>query len=367
MDKNTVYILQKDLPNAKAGDKYESTDSGENYINLNAMATWDVSYPKEYIENNSDWFVKEEVNESKPTEKKQWEDEDDDFLWTNELVMEFVNFHDEQKGIHWLSEDIEKFKKSKSKKEEPQWEILEFKNLRSGIVYIKKDNGKFNSGNGLDWDLEKFDIKDHEIINSVKRFPDNTVWSVDMVTEHGIITAFKIIDKDMWAVIKGKLYEVPLVALEEALPKETPKPEWEILKLEIGGVNYPIDALNEKEKSIAKIYSVKRLSDGEVFSVGDKVISDANIQAPHTVIDSITIVNDYMIYFNSIPFDRAIKVKLEAPKEEQVVKLYTESELLQACRDAFDESRIMFRIVSALPTGPQFKHLTFEDYINSLK
>lgn len=88
MDKNTVYILQKDLPNAKAGDKYESTDSGENYINLNAMATWDVSYPKEYIENNSDWFVKEEVNESKPTEKKQWEDEDDDFLWTNKLAME---------------------------------------------------------------------------------------------------------------------------------------------------------------------------------------------------------------------------------------------------------------------------------------
>ena len=64
MNKNTVYILQKDLPNAKAGDKYESTDSGENYINLNAMATWDVSYPKEYIENNSDWFVKEEVNEN---------------------------------------------------------------------------------------------------------------------------------------------------------------------------------------------------------------------------------------------------------------------------------------------------------------
>ena len=236
MNKNTVYILQKDLPNAKAGDKYESTDSGENYINLNAMATWDVSYPKEYIENNSDWFVKEEVNESKPTEKKQWEDEDDDFLWTNELVMEFVNFHDEQKGIHWLSEDIEKFKKSKSKKEEPQWEILEFKNLRSGIVYIKKDNGKFNSGNGLDWDLEKFDIKDHEIINSVKRFPDNTVWSVDDDTQHGKISGFKIAGSTMIAEIKNTVfpYDYPLYLSELKAPKEEQVP----IKVEIMEFGY---------------------------------------------------------------------------------------------------------------------------------
>jgi len=250
MDKNTVYILQKDLPNAKAGDKYESTDSGENYINLNAMATWDVSYPKAYIENNSDWFVKEEVNESKPIEpirhvynslefetndgeklwlcmrdsgyeikyKETWwefkkgevlarankpsvsrikspykdkngnqiysgdtvkgvnkhigqsevffgygvwqpfdylNDYDgsnyeivapeklstantEQFQWTNELVMEFVNFHDEQKGIHWLSEDIEKFKQSKSKKEEPQWEILAYKHFYKDKIQITK-------------------------------------------------------------------------------------------------------------------------------------------------------------------------------------------------------------------------------------
>lgn len=204
-------------------------------------------------------------------------DKNTDDFWTDELVKEFINFSRRKmhiSDIDIIGMDIEKFKQLNSKKEEPQWEILEFKNLRSGIVYIKKDNGKFNSGNGLDWDLEKFDIKDHEIINSVKRFPDNTVWSVDMVTEHGIITAFKIVGSTMVAEIKNNIF-------------------------------------------------------------------------PY----------DYPLYLS----------ELKAPKEEQVVKLYTESELLQACRDAFDESRIMFRIVSALPTGPQFKHLTFEDYINSLK
>ncbi|MBP7512648.1 MAG: hypothetical protein KA981_12000, partial [Bacteroidia bacterium] len=172
MNKNTVYILQKDLPNAKAGDKYESTDSGENYINLNAMATWDVSYPKEYIENNSDWFVKEEVNESKQTQEPENIQELFDKI-KSELVKE-----QEFEFAVSVRKIEREYKQSKYKKEEPQWEILEFKNLRSGIVYVKKDNGKFNSGNGLDWDLEKFDIKDHEIINSVKRFPDNTVWSV---------------------------------------------------------------------------------------------------------------------------------------------------------------------------------------------
>ena len=205
------------------------------------------------------------------------------FKWDDKLVQDYIQFYAASyaASVAYFNSDetLEKFKQSKSKKEEPQWEILEFKNLRSGIVYIKKDNGKFNSGNGLDWDLEKFDIKDHEIINSVKRFPDNTVWSVDMVTEHGIITAFKIVGSTMVAEIKNNIfpYDYPLYLSELKAPKETPKPEWEILKLEIGGVNYPIDALNEKEKSIAKIYSVKRLSDGEVFSVGDYVnrIGDA--------------------------------------------------------------------------------------------
>ena len=196
-------------------------------------------------------------------------DKNTDDFWTDELVKEFINFSRRKmhiSDIDIIGMDIEKFKQLNSKKEEPQWEILS--------VFDDDKNPIYNpSKNIIDVTLKY----NGERIHSVKRFPDNTVWSVDMVTEHGIITAFKIIDKDMWAVIKGKLYEVPLVALEEALPKETPKPEWEILKLEIGGVNYPIDALNEKEKSIAKIYSVKRLSDGEVFSVWDYVnrIGDA--------------------------------------------------------------------------------------------
>ena len=155
MNKNTVYILQKDLPNAKAGDKYESTDSGENYINLNAMATWDVSYPKEYIENNSDWFVKEEVNESKSTEQ---------FIWTDELAIEFARFtNTESTAFQGRYADLELFKQSKSKKEEPQWEILDFLNTDGRELIIGKnsygcwyimENG-VNDHRSVEWMIKK--------------------------------------------------------------------------------------------------------------------------------------------------------------------------------------------------------------------
>ena len=157
-------------------------------------------------------------------------DKNTEFKWNDKLVQDYIQFYAASyaASVAYFNSDetLEKFKQSKSKKEEPQWEILEFKNLRSGIVYVKKDNGKFNSGNGLDWDLEKFDIKDHEIINSVKRFPDNTVWSVDMVTEHGIITAFKIVGSTMVAEIKNNIfpYDYPLYLSELKAPKEEQVP-----------------------------------------------------------------------------------------------------------------------------------------------
>src|SRR5687767_13592234 len=52
------YKLLKDLPNAKAGAVYKITDSGTDYICYDLMGkrSWDVSYPREYIENNPEWF-----------------------------------------------------------------------------------------------------------------------------------------------------------------------------------------------------------------------------------------------------------------------------------------------------------------------
>jgi len=227
MNKNTVYILQKDLPFAKAGAEFIRENEDADYYNTN-FANYHDRIHKSRVINNIEWF--------KP-------------------------------------------------KEEPQWEILEFEHSSGKATFVLNEDKKYFCE----------DFKDE-------------YFTLD-------------------------------------------------------------DLLHNKLGKTYNITNVKRLSDGEVFSVGDKVISDANIQAPHTVIDSITIVNDYMIYFNSIPFDRAIKVKLEAPKEEQVVKLYTESELLQACRDAFDAASEFTHSYVGDPEFPNLKtkFKTREDYINSLK
>ena len=53
-----IYILQKDLPNAKAGSKYKQTENEEEYVcyDLVSSYSWDVSYPKRYVETNPEWF-----------------------------------------------------------------------------------------------------------------------------------------------------------------------------------------------------------------------------------------------------------------------------------------------------------------------
>lgn len=148
------------------------------------------------------------------------------FQWTNELVMEFVNFHCEQKGIHWLSEDIEKFKQSKSKKEEPQWEILSFQAAGVGDFFTRDMDGDWSSSMAS----QKYTLQDlmdkMKPIHSVKRFPDNTVWSVDDDTQHGKITAFKITGNTMIAEIKNNVfpYDYPLYLSELKAPKEEQVP-----------------------------------------------------------------------------------------------------------------------------------------------
>ena len=55
------YRLLKGLPNAKVGEIYYQTLNEKDYVNYNAMNTWDVCYPAEYVERNPTWF--EEIKE----------------------------------------------------------------------------------------------------------------------------------------------------------------------------------------------------------------------------------------------------------------------------------------------------------------
>ncbi len=79
----------------------------------------------------------------------------------------------------------------KSKKEEPQWEILEIECYGGEIRKLIDDEYRlYPDGVGFTatYLLQRSDSK----IKTVKRFPDNTVWSVGQLTEHGKISAFRI-------------------------------------------------------------------------------------------------------------------------------------------------------------------------------
>lgn len=65
------YRLLKDLPNAKAGEIYNQTENGQDYVNYKAMNTWDVCYPAEYVERSLTWF--EEIKEKEVIEIRLFE------------------------------------------------------------------------------------------------------------------------------------------------------------------------------------------------------------------------------------------------------------------------------------------------------
>jgi len=409
MDKNTVYILQKDLPFAKAGAEFIRENEDADYYNTN-FANYHDRIHKSRVINNIDWF--------KP-------------------------------------------------KEEPQWEILAYV-VNNGVRCTLRSNGKYlneefesnNNWGGTLEDVLKYIEKGEGFIESVKRFPDNTVWSVDMVTNNGRITGFHIEKGIMVAEFENNTRHCDLMLLIKA-PKETPKPEWEIDSFY--HVDYGVmfkDAQNHyqhvsncgrgwcisldealKNTKNMSIHTVKRLSDGEVFSVGDSLDwmgKIESIEIDDRFNGGIAFINNsqkscistakkapkeeqvpikveimefgygkpqenkgkfYVANFNlpnnaKLPTEKyqsiksAIEDVLNGKQEkidnyislkkvvkdfldEKFPKLYTESELLQACRDAFSSGYTRgwhngcFEEDKTL--SKKITDKKFEDYINSLK
>jgi len=222
--------------------------------------------------------------------------------------------------------------------EEPQWEILEYNNcghiFNFGGIGIRKkmEDGLFYFTEGENkTSCNEFELRDWNI-NSVKRFPDNTVWSVGDDTQHGKISAFKIIGSTMVAEIKNNVfpYDYPLYLSELKAPKEEQVP----IKVE-SVVFYT----SMSEKPIRDVFSVRLTGD----------ISEDKLQPIKKAIQSVINNDGLSEYFNKQP------------------KLYSESELLQARRDAFKEARLAWASSIKQPFDGVYKHETVEDYINSLK
>lgn len=102
---------------------------------------------------------------------------------------------------------------------------------------------------------------------------------------------------------------------------EQPEPDWEILEIYRPKDNslhttYKQDIeilyLENLHNTEFAPFKVKRLSDGEVFSVGDNIYSEKNFNARFAIIE-ISLINDVQIYFNSCPLEFAVKLPQESP------------------------------------------------------
>lgn len=312
MDKNTVYILQKDCLDAKAGDEFEFSESSDCYSKIGGDCQIDYLSAL-FVENNPEWFKpKEEVNESKPTEQ---------FQWTDELVKEMVSFL--AKTFKWdKGQSIgfsEQFKKSKSKKEEPQWEILEIECYGGEIrKLIDGEYRLYTDGVGFTatYLLQRSDSK----IKTVKRLSDGEVFSVgDSLDWMGKIESIEIDDRFNGGIAFINNSQKSCISTAKKAPKEEQR---------VG------------EDMICPV--TKKHCDDECCPVG----AVCNLSS-----------------------DDIKDCENPSPKEEQVVKLYTESELLQARREGFDAAReVTYSYVGDFEfPNLKTKFKTREDYINSLK
>lgn len=144
MNKNTVYILQKDLPYVKAGVIYAKKSYwgfiGDDYTyfpDKTGMKHERFAIHADWVENNPEWFKpKEQVNESKPTEQFQWDEN---------LAREFGDLCNQEGWHHFSGKKnidtlLEQFKQSKSKTA-PKEEQVPIKVEIEGKYIISKTIG----------------------------------------------------------------------------------------------------------------------------------------------------------------------------------------------------------------------------------
>lgn len=134
-----VYVLQKNLPDAKAGDEYILR--GDRYRPLtaeqsNSPVIETNSYFRWQVEGNDEWFKLKEQN-------KEWE-------WTDELVAECHDYiNKDTVGIltpFGVMKNIEYFKQSKSTLKKDKIEVTNLVGLKSSNcveVYFNKNVDSF--------------------------------------------------------------------------------------------------------------------------------------------------------------------------------------------------------------------------------
>ena len=300
-------------------------------------------------------------------------DKNTEFKWNDKLVQDYIQFYAASyaASVAYFNSDetLEKFKQSKSKKEEPQWEILEIESY-GGLSYplIDGEYRLYTDGVGFTatYLLQRSDSK----IKTVKRFPDNTVWSVDgsyfingyMAT----LKRFELSENGKMIVYFNGLnigYELSELPTEKA-PKEEQVP----IKVEIMEFGYGKPQENKGNFYVANfnLPNNAKLPTEKYQSIKSAIEDVLNGKTEYGLLVATGNIESYNKGY-SMGYKDANKYN---------DKKYSESELLQARRDAFDAARegeldySITRNPISLSDAQYIyknKYKDNEDYINSLK
>lgn len=165
-------------------------------------------------------------------------DKNTEFKWNDKLVQDYIQFYAASyaASVAYFNSDetLEKFKQSKSKKEEPQWEILEIECYGGEIrKLIDGEYRLYTDGVGFTatYLLQRSDSK----IKTVKRLSDGEVFSVgDSLDWMGKIESIEIDDRFNGGIAFINNSQKSCISTAKKAPKEEQVP----IKVEIMEFGY---------------------------------------------------------------------------------------------------------------------------------
>lgn len=365
------YRLLKDLPDALIDTlfTYNKEDETYDYTDKFGKPAW---HGKVTVEQSPEWF-----SEILPEKENEGE-----FVWTDELVMEFCY----QNGTSYvgpdnsirthISEGIPQFKQSKTKSTPPSsnaekeqgrdWEIVSYTNDIETFKTIYNKGNVFDDGfkrnfqNPFYW-LDNF--KGYKI-HSVLRKSDNTTFSIgDEVKTKAwscSISRFEVSGDNMvvWGKSGGYCY------LNENLKKHSPRPSpQDKERIEVENIS---GAVWHKSKPNMIMCSLK---DGQVYDEEKfPAIKSAIEQVLNDEAEKHIVRIDFSLWDSwqkSVDILRSVLIPKGVKPDHNLHYNFTQSDLDRARELAYNAARGISATFEN-PNSNIFRYSTFEDYKKTL-
>jgi hypothetical protein len=249
------YVLVKDLPDCKAKCVFKLSEDKLNYISIENMNKYSVCYPKEVVENNEEWFV------------------DIDTLAE-------VKFGKDEAAEKTIRDDFAKTGNVPSFDNEKIQERINKLNRPDGLA-IDTSKGTSEEAKILSmlWQKFKPTILQGDIFwndTLVDEFVGKCITAVKCNADELTIEDFKkyVAERKIQYELNKQFMETGTLIYNKTVSECLKKDYEKLSYANPFGTNTIVQPYKIDENS--HIYSVKRLSDGEIFTVGESIEFGSN-------------------------------------------------------------------------------------------